>query len=239
MKKIYFLFLFGIFSSLSFAQTAKTLKDYKQDKNTIVKDSTGKVLAVSEWYDLVQSNNYTLEQISEEDVEPKEFKLRLSTSDERRMSALRSDRKGPISLAGFTTGKEIIDYSVVDVNGKTYTKADLKGKVVVINYWFKDAAPCKAEIPELNKLVKKYKGKNVVFLAPTYDPLEDVQEFLKKMPFNYTICTDVDQMIIDHKITKYPTHVVVDKQGVVQFVTIGQTDNIFLQLDYEINNLLL
>jgi len=87
-------------------------------------------------------------------------------------------------------------------------------------------------------LVKKYKAKNVVFLAPTYDPLEDVTEFLKKTPFNYIICTDVDQMIIDLKISKYPTHVVVDKQGVVHFVTIGQTDNIFLQLDYEINNLL-
>lgn len=239
MKKIYFLILFGLATQFALAQTSKTLKDYKSDKSTIVKDSTGKVLDASLWYDLVQSNNYTLEQISVEGIEPKEFKLRLSTSDERRMSAQRSDRKGPITLAGFTTGKEILDYSVVDINGKTYTKKDLLGKVVVINFWFKDASPCKAEIPELNKLVKKYKGKNVVFLAPTYDPLEDVKEFLKKMPFNYTICTDVDQMIIDMNITKYPTHVVVDKQGIVQFVTLGQTDNILLQLDYEINNLLL
>lgn len=238
MKKIYFLILFGLSTQLLFAQTSKTLKDYKQDRTTIVKDSTGRVMDASEWFDLVKSNNYTIEQISADDVEPKEFKLRLSTSEERIMAAQRSDRKGPITLAGFTTGKEILDFSVVDVNGLTYTKADLKGKVLVLNFWFKDASPCKAEIPELNKLVKKYKAKNVVFLAPTYDPREDVMEFLKKAPFNYNICTDVDQMIIDLKITKYPTHVVVDKQGVVQFVTIGQTDNIFLQLDYEINNLL-
>jgi peroxiredoxin len=238
MKKIYILILFSLSTVIVSAQTTKTLSDYKNDKTTIVKDSTGKTLEASAWFDLVKSNNYTLEQISAEGEEPREFKLRLSTADERRMSAQKMDRTGPITLAGFTTGKEIGDYSVVDVAGKTYTRDELKGKVVVLNFWFKDATPCKAEIPELNKLVKKYKAKNVVFLAPTYDPLEDVTEFLKKMPFNYIICTDVDQMIIDLKISKYPTHVVVDKQGVVHFVTIGQTDNIFLQLDYEINNLL-
>jgi peroxiredoxin len=238
MKKFYLILLFGIFSQVVFAQATKSLKDYKQDKSTIVKDSTGKVLAAEDWFFKVQSNEYTIEQISEDGVEPKEFKLRLTTPDEKRMAMQRSDRKGPITLAGFTTGKPIIDYSVTDINGKTYTKEALLGKVVVINFWFKDAAPCKAEIPELNKLVKKYKGKDVVFIAPTYDPLEDVTEFLKKMPFNFIICTDVDEMIINMKIAKYPTHVVVDKQGVVQFVTIGQTDRIFDQLNFEITNAL-
>ncbi len=238
MKKIYIFILLLLSAFVVNAQTHKTLSDYKKDRTTIVKDSTGKVLPPEEWYDLVQSNKYTLEQISEEGVEPIEFKLRLSTSDEIRMALIKKDRVGPITLAGFTTGKALMDFSVTDINGKTYTKAELAGKVLVINFWFKDAAPCKAEIPELNKLVDKYKKKNVVFLAPTYDPLEDVQNFLKKSPFKYTICTDVDQMIIDMKVSKYPTHVVVDKQGIVQFVTIGQTDNIVDQLTYEIDNLL-
>ncbi len=238
MKKFYLLLLFGLISTFSIAQSTKSLKDYKQDKTTIVKDSAGKVLPAEEWFFKVQSNEFTLEQTSADEVEPREFKLRASTPEEKRMAMQRSDRKGPITLAGFTTGKPIVDYSVTDINGKTYTKTDLLGKVVVINFWFKDATPCKAEIPELNKLVKKYKGKNVVFLAPTYDPLEDVTEFLKKLPFNFIICTDVDEMIINMNISKYPTHVVVDKQGVVQFVTIGQTDRIFDQLNFEITNAL-
>lgn len=238
MKKFYIFLLFTFISAITHAQTSKSLKDYKQDKTTIVKDSTGKVLAADDWFFKVQSNEYTIEQISADNVEPREFKLRPTTPEEKRMAMMRSDRKGPITLAGFTTGKAIADYSVTDINGKTYTKDALLGKVVVINFWFKDASPCKAEIPELNKLVKKYKGKEVVFLAPTYDPLEDVTEFLKKLPFNYIICTDVDEMIINMKITKYPTHVVVDKQGIVQFVTIGQTDHIFDQLSFEITNAL-
>lgn len=237
MKRIYLLLILSVLFLHSYAQT-RTLLSYKQDRTTIVKDSTGKTLSPEEWFSKVQSNEYTIEQISKEGVEPKEFKLRLASPEERRMAQMQSDRKGPITLAGFTTGKPIQDFSVVDINGVTHTKASTSGKVLVINFWFKDASPCKAEIPELNKLVKKYKGKNVVFLAPTYDPEFDVKEFLKKYPFNFTICTDIDQMIIDMKISKYPTHVVVDQQGVVQFVTIGQTDNIFDQIDFQITNLL-
>ncbi len=237
MKKISIILSLCFISIIAFSQS-RTLQSYKQDKSTIVKDSAGNILSADQWFGKVQSNDYTIELISKEGVEPKEFKLRLATPEERRMAQMLSDRKGPITLAGFTTGKPIADFSVVDINGVTHTKESLSGKILVINFWFKDASPCKAEIPELNKLVKKYKSKNVVFLAPTYDPEFDVKEFLKKNPFNYTICTDVDQMIIDMKISKYPTHVVVDKQGIVQFVTIGQTDHIYDQIDFQITNLL-
>jgi peroxiredoxin len=237
MKKIYLLVLIFC-TSFEFAQNTRTLKSYKEDKSTIVKDSTGKVLTADEWFSKVQSNEYTIEVISPEGVEPREFRLRVATSEEKRMAQLNSEKRGPITLAGFTTGKPILDFSVTDINGKVHTKESVQGKVLVLNFWYKDASPCKAEIPELNKLVKKYKGKKVVFLAPTYDPEFDVKEFLKKYPFDYTICTDVDQMIIDMKIGKYPTHVVVDQAGVVQFVTIGQIDNILGQLEYHITNLL-
>ena len=40
---------------------------------------------------------------------------------------------------------------------------DLKGKINVINFWFMKCAPCIAEIPALNTLVKKYKGKDINF----------------------------------------------------------------------------
>ena len=56
MKKFYLLLLFGLISTFSIAQSTKSLKDYKQDKTTIVKDSTGKVLPAEEWFFKVQSN---------------------------------------------------------------------------------------------------------------------------------------------------------------------------------------
>jgi len=238
MKKIAFIFLFFLVASMAYAQQQRTLKSYKDDRTTIVKDSTGRLLNADEWFPLVKANSHTLELLTKEGVEPKEFKLRLMNADEQRMARLQSDRVYPMTLAGFTTGKPLKDFEETDLAGKAFSKSSLAGKVIVINFWFKDAAPCKAQIPDLNKLVKKYKGKNVVFLAPTYDPAFDVKEFLKAYPFSYTVFADVEQMIIDMNVGKYPTHVVVDQNGIVQFVTIGQTDNIFDQLDFEIRNLL-
>ena len=108
----------------------------------------------------------------------------------------------------------------------------------MINFLFKDAAPSKAEIPDLNKIVDRYKNKNIAFLAPTYDPADEVKDFLKTNPFKYIICADVDDMIINMKITKYPTHVIVDQNGVVKFVSIGQTGNVLETLIREIEQLL-
>jgi peroxiredoxin len=238
MKKILFIgFLVLLAQGLS-AQSLRTLKSYKDDKTTIVRDSAGTLLDPSDWYAKVKANTHTIDLRTKEGQEPKEFTLRKMTEAERRLAILQSDRVYPMTLAGFTTGKPLPAFEEEDLNGNKFSNESLKGKVIVIDFWFKDAAPCKAQVPDLNRLVKKYKGKNVVFLAPTYDPAFDVKEFLKVSPFSYTVFADVENMIIDMKVGKYPTHVVVDQMGIVQFVTIGQTDNIFDQLDYEIKNLL-
>lgn len=235
MKKIYFLSLFLLCAFFAQAQTdASGVKFEKFNKANVVKDSTGNVLPLADWYKKISSGDYTIEPLTVEGGVVKDFKIRRTSAEEKKMMAPSPERRGPMTLAGFTTGKPLIDFSVTDIVGKTYTKESFSGKVLVINFWFKDATPCRAEIPELNKLVSKYKGKDVVFLAPTYDPAEDVKEFLKKTPFNYIVCADVDEMIINMKVGKYPTHVVVNKDGIVQFVTIGQTGNIYDMLNEEI-----
>ncbi len=239
MKKILFSLLFVIISVTAWSQTTyKSIKAYKQDKSTIVKDSTGAILGPEVWFAKVQSGEYTLDPLTAEADGKPEFSFRKSTVEERRRFAEANEKRAPITLAGFTTGKPLSEFTVTDINNKTYTNASFAGKILIINFWYKDAAACKAEIPDLNKLVAKYKSKNVVFLAPTYEPLDDVKEFLKKTPFNYIICTDVDDMIINMKITKYPTHVVVDSEGIVTYVTIGQTGNVIETLNKEIDALL-
>src|SRR5438876_3495012 len=78
-------------------------------------------------------------------------------------------------------------FTSVDVDGIEYKLESLRGKVVVINLWGTFCAPCIAEMPNLNALVEKYKGKDVVFLAPTPDDKSLLDGFLKKNPFNYQV----------------------------------------------------
>ena len=71
-------------------------------------------------------------------------------------------------LKGLTkaqVGLDAPDFSAADMNGKTYSLSSLKGKIVVINFWFVECKPCLIEMPDLNEIVEKYKSEEVVFLA--------------------------------------------------------------------------
>jgi len=64
---------------------------------------------------------------------------------------------------------EPIDFSLLDENGDTVSLSDFRGKLVYLDFWETTCAPCLKEIPESNKLQKKLKDENVVFLNVSFD----------------------------------------------------------------------
>ena len=92
----------------------------------------------------------------------------------------------------------------------------LKGKPVVINFWFTSCAPCISEMRALNVLREKYKNSDVVFLAITFDKKTAVLNFLKKHFFNFTIVPDA--MTYCYKMTSiYPITLFVDRDGMIRY----------------------
>src|SRR5574338_1241188 len=68
--------------------------------------------------------------------------------------------------AACTGGDECLpDINFVDTTGVAHTPDQLRGKVVVVNFWATWCGPCKKEIPDLSKLYKQYKDKGVVMLG--------------------------------------------------------------------------
>src|SRR2546429_8515774 len=65
-------------------------------------------------------------------------------------------------------------FHATSLDGREIDSAKLRGKVVVANFWFTGCGPCKAEIPDLNRLTREFAGKDVVFLAFTLDEDEAV-----------------------------------------------------------------
>lgn len=118
-------------------------------------------------------------------------------------------------------------FRVTSLSGKQYELLALRGQVVVLNFWFIGCAPCKAEIPGLNKLVKEFKDQGVVFLAFAADPADDLRSFLKKTEFDYEIVSDefsstvIDQLNID----PFPTHIIIDREGNIEARMIGGSEN--------------
>lgn len=102
-------------------------------------------------------------------------------------------------------------FNTVSLGGERLDLSALKGKVVVLNFWYVACPPCRAEIPRLNQLVNDFKGKDVVFIA--LDAIKDLQTFLGKNPFKYHIVPDGETIAERFDIKMYPTHIIIDKQG--------------------------
>ena len=66
-------------------------------------------------------------------------------------------------------GKPSPDFQAVDINGKSYSLADFKGKYLYIDLWATWCGPCQRELPFLKKLESKFEGKNITFLSLSID----------------------------------------------------------------------
>lgn len=112
-------------------------------------------------------------------------------------------------------GVHFPDFDVVDLNGNRLSLADLKGKVVVLNFWFIGCAPCEMERPSLNDLVKLYAdNKDVVFISFAKNDKEQLTKFLAENPVLYNVVpTDKDFMKTKFEINEYPVNIILDRDG--------------------------
>lgn len=187
--------------------------------SSIVKDSSGLVYPYAIWQKLIQSGEYSI-RIIDINANPLEFLLvRLSEAEK-----YTRDEKMPKPNESrfFRTGNTISNVKLVTMDGKKYVLKDMKGKVVVLNFWFINCPPCRMEIPHLNNMVEAYKEReDVVFLAVALDQSYELKEFLKEMPFQYGIVDAGSYVASRYGINLFPTHVVIDKEGKVIFHTSG------------------
>jgi thiol-disulfide isomerase/thioredoxin len=121
----------------------------------------------------------------------------------------------PVDIHGnYLAGQPLPDFSFKDLNGKPIDLKHLKGKPIVINFWFTACIPCLAELPELNALKEKYKNSDVIFLSMTFEKKSNVVSFLKRHPFNFIPITDVKEYC-DQMTYLYPLTLFVDKNGII------------------------
>nr|WP_321227865.1 TlpA disulfide reductase family protein [uncultured Psychroserpens sp.] len=143
----------------------------------------------------------------------------------------KADRK---ELDGTTLNELVIE----DIDGNIHTLESLKGKVVLMNFWFIHCKPCVAEIPDLNELKTKFKDKDVVFLAVALDNKKSLDKFLELHPFDFTIIPKGRELAERFKIPHYPYNVILDKTGTLHYVSDVLSLNITNRLKRRINGFL-
>src|SRR6476620_8522768 len=108
-------------------------------------------------------------------------------------------------------GKQMPAFDFKDLDGKQYTTANTKGKVVVLKCWFINCFACVQEFPQLNRLVSSFQNKkDPLFVSLASDSKPALTSFLIKRPFSYAVVPNAGKYMNDAlKISAYPTHLLI------------------------------
>lgn len=107
------------------------------------------------------------------------------------------------------------DVSFRDSKGEVVSLRQLKGKVVLINFWATWCSPCLAEMPSLDKLYKDFRGnRRIIFLSVDVDGnLKSSEKFLKKRKYSLPVYQLNSTLPKDLRTTSIPTTIIIDKGG--------------------------
>jgi len=129
-------------------------------------------------------------------------------------------------------GAQLPEFITSSLDGKEYHTKDLKGKINIINFWFKACKPCVAEIPGLNIIANRYIDQRINFLSISYDDDKTLNEFVSKNEYRFIHFLNGKEIIRDkfkHKFG-FPTTIITNRNlEIVEMYSGGNSDTSAIQ----------
>lgn len=125
-------------------------------------------------------------------------------------------------------GMPFPEFNFTDLHNDQFTNDNTKGKTIILKTWFINCVACIKEFDELNAFVDSQNANDdILFLSLAIDEKEELNTFLSKKPFKYKVIPSQNQFISNVlNLNAYPTHIVIDQEGVILKVLTNATEMI-------------
>jgi len=115
------------------------------------------------------------------------------------------------------------DFTLQDLAGQTVSLSSLRGKVVYIDFWATWCGPCRAALPGLQDLTDKLRDQGLeVVTIDQGESLDQVRSFIERKKYSFRVLLDPGNAVGNtYGVHGLPTSVLVDRNGIVQSISIG------------------
>ncbi len=137
-------------------------------------------------------------------------------------------------------GQTAPEIALKDLSGKAIKLSQLKGKVVLVDFWASWCGPCRESLPFLDKLSKSYREQGLVVLGVNIDnDAAAARKFLKDLPVSFAVVNDAEKQVAKaYAPPTMPSSYLIDRQGKVHVVHAGFRRSDAAKIEAEIKNLL-
>jgi peroxiredoxin len=130
-------------------------------------------------------------------------------------------------------GRPAPDVTLLDLRNNHVSLSNLRGKVVVLNFWYVACPPCKLEMPALEQVYQADQGRGLVVVGVNVsDDARTISDYLTQLGISYPVWRDVGQRAtVQYRLTDTPTSFFVDRHGVIRYKVVGPLDTATLTKD--------